>query len=94
MIGKGIAQASILSIPYRMPSGVLSASKTGYNMGVFNAFIVLSQVVVTSILVFLVSILFDNQSMHVLINGGISMILVGIVSLRVIDKTTIKINEQ
>ena len=93
MIGVGIAWASILSIPYAMLSGSLPASKMGYYMGVFNFFIVIPQLVAASILGFLVSKFFDNQPIYALFVGGVSMILAGLLSLRVSDNTTIEINE-
>jgi maltose/moltooligosaccharide transporter len=93
MIGVGIAWASILSVPYAMLSGALPASKMGYYMGVFNFFIVIPQLVAASILGFLVSKFFDNQPIYALLVGGASMILAGILSLTVIDKVTIEINE-
>ncbi|WP_204344026.1 MFS transporter [Psychroserpens algicola] len=92
MIGVGIAWASILSIPYAMLSGSLPANKMGYYMGVFNFFIVIPQLVAASILGFLVSKFFDNQPIYALLIGGVSMIIAGILSLTVNDKTTIKTN--
>lgn len=93
MIGVGIAWASILSIPYAMLSGSLPASKMGYYMGVFNFFIVIPQLVAASILGFLVSKFFDNQPIYALFVGGVSMILAGLLSLRVNDKVIVEINE-
>ena len=86
MIGVGIAWASILSIPYAMLSGALPASKMGYYMGVFNFFIVIPQIVAASLLGFLLNSFFDNQPIYALFVGGISMILSGILTLRVSDK--------
>ncbi|MBT8189691.1 MAG: MFS transporter [Bacteroidia bacterium] len=85
MIGVGIAWASILSIPYAMLSGSLPASKMGYFMGVFNFFIVIPQLVAASILGFLVSKFFNNEPVYALIVGGVSMIIAGVLSLRVDD---------
>lgn len=93
MIGVGIAWASILSVPYAMLSGSLPASKMGYYMGVFNFFIVIPQLVAASILGFLVSEFFNNEPIFALLIGGFSMILAGIISLTVNDKTTIAIND-
>jgi maltose/moltooligosaccharide transporter len=87
MIGIGIAWASILSIPYAMLSGSLPAAKMGYFMGVFNYFIVIPQLVAASILGFIVSRFFDNQPIYALFIGGASMIIAGLLSLRVDDKT-------
>lgn len=93
MIGVGIAWASILSVPYAMLSGALPSSKMGYYMGVFNFFIVIPQLVAASILGFLVSTFFNNQPIYALAIGGVSMIFAGVLSLRVDDKTSIKMNE-
>ncbi len=93
MIGVGIAWASILSIPYAMLSGCLPASKMGYYMGVFNFFIVIPQLVAASILGFMVSRFFDNEPIYALLVGGISMILAGVLSLRVSDTVIVKIDE-
>lgn len=85
MIGVGIAWASILSIPYAMLSGSLPASKMGYYMGVFNFFIVIPQLVAASILGFMVSKCFNNEPVYALFVGGVSMIIAGILTLRVND---------
>ena len=89
MLGVGIAWASILSIPYAMLSGCLPSSKMGYYMGVFNFFIVIPQLVAASILGFMVSRFFDNEPIYALFVGGVSMILAGVLSLRVKDNITI-----
>ena len=93
MIGVGIAWASILSIPYAMLSGSLPASKMGYFMGVFNFFIVIPQIIAATILGFLVKELFNNEPVYALIVGGFSMILAGILTLRVTDKKLIAVDE-
>lgn len=83
MVGVGIAWASILSIPYAMLSGALPSSKMGYYMGVFNFFIVIPQIVAATILGFLVKEFFGSEPIYALIIGGISMILSGLLTLRV-----------
>jgi maltose/moltooligosaccharide transporter len=93
MIGVGIAWASILSIPYAMLTGSLPASKMGYYMGVFNFFIVIPQIVAASILGFMLTTFFDKEPIYALVAGGISMILAGILTLRVNDNATTEINE-
>jgi len=85
MIGVGIAWASILSIPYAMLTGSLPANKMGYYMGVFNFFIVIPQIVAASILGFMLVTFFDSEPIYALVVGGISMILSGILTLRVED---------
>ncbi|MEM6844579.1 MAG: MFS transporter, partial [Bacteroidota bacterium] len=86
MVGIGIAWASILSIPYAMLSGSLPAEKMGYYMGIFNFFIVIPQIVAASVLGFLVSNFFDSQFIYAIVIGGVSMIIAGLLCLRVDDK--------
>jgi maltose/moltooligosaccharide transporter len=86
MIGVGIAWASILSIPYAMLSGSLPAEKMGYYMGVFNFFIVIPQIVAGTILGFMLTHLFNGQPIYILVCGGVSMVLAGLISLRVDDR--------
>ena len=92
MIGIGIAWASILSIPYAMLSSSLPSDKMGYYMGVFNFFIVIPQIVAAGILGFILSTFFNNVSIYALIVGGVSMILAGILSLRVDDKEEVQVD--
>ena len=92
MIGVGIAWASILSMPYAMLSSALPPNKMGYFMGVFNFFIVIPQLIAATILGFLVGKIFDNQPVYALVIGGISMIIAGLLSLRVDDVGEIEKN--
>ncbi len=83
MVGVGFAWASILSIPYAMLANSLPNNKMGIYMGIFNFFITLPQILAASILGFLVSNIFDNQPIYALLIGGISMLIAGILVLRV-----------
>ncbi len=83
MVGVGIAWASILSLPYAMLSNSLPSNKMGVFMGIFNFFIVIPQILAASILGFLVKQLFSGQPIYALVIGGVSMILSGILALRV-----------
>ena len=94
MLGVGVAWASILSIPYAMLTGALPSNKMGYYMGVFNFFIVIPQMVAATILGFIVSNFFNSQPIYALITGGVSMILAGILTLRVDDKAELDIKEE
>jgi len=85
MIGVGIAWASILSMPYAMLSSILPSDKMGYYMGVFNFFIVIPQIVAAGILGFILRTFFDNTSIFALVIGGVSMILAGLLCLKVED---------
>ena len=86
MVGVGIAWASILSIPYAMLSTSIPQQKMGYYMGIFNFFIVIPQIVAASILGFVLSRVFEGESIYALIIGGAAMILAGLLSLLVNDR--------
>ena len=91
MVGIGVAWASILSIPYAMLAGALPANKMGYYMGVFNFFIVLPQMVAGVTLGFFTKHVFHNQPVLTLVLGGCSMILSGLLTLRVHDADDIRL---
>lgn len=86
MIGVGIAWASILSMPYAILAGALPSNKMGYYMGVFNYFIVIPQLVAASILGVIIGRLFAGEAIYALLVGGVSMILSGLLCLRVEDR--------
>nr|WP_286235947.1 MFS transporter [Thalassotalea sediminis] len=83
MIGIGFAWASILSVPYAILANALPAKKMGLYMGIFNFFIVLPQILAASILGVLITKVFDNQPIYSLVLGGVSMLLAGMLTLRV-----------
>ena len=85
MIGVGIAWASILSVPYAILSSSLPSERMGYFMGFFNFFIVIPQIVAAGILGFILKTFFGNIPIFALIVGGFSMILAGLLTLRVTD---------
>jgi len=83
MIGVGMAWASILSLPYALLSTVIPYQKMGLFMGIFNFFIVLPQILAASILGVLVGQLFDGEPVYALVIGGVSMMIAGILTVRV-----------
>ncbi len=93
MVGVGIAWASILSIPYAMLSGSLPAEKMGYYMGVFNFFIVIPQIIAGTILGFMLKHLFNDEPIYILVTGGISMILAGLLNLKVHDTDQVEVHQ-
>lgn len=94
MIGVGIAWASILSIPYAMLSGSLPAEKMGYYMGVFNFFIVIPQIIAGTVLGFMLTHFFSGQSIFILVAGGVSMFIAGLLCLRVEDHDEVIIHQK
>lgn len=91
MLGVGMAWASILSVPYAMLAGALPANRMGYYMGVFNFFIVLPQMVAGVTLGFFTKTVFNGNSVLTLILGGCSMIISGLLTLRVNDADDIRL---
>jgi maltose/moltooligosaccharide transporter len=74
-----------------MLSGSLPGEKMGYYMGVFNFFIVIPQIVAGTILGFMLTHLFNGQSIFILVAGGISMFIAGLLCLRVDDRDEVVI---
>jgi maltose/moltooligosaccharide transporter len=86
MICIGIAWASILSMPYAMLAGSISAKKMGVYMGIFNFFIVIPQIINGIIGGPLVKYAYDNQAIFALIVSGISFIIAGFLAFKIKDK--------
>ncbi len=88
MIGIGIAWASILSLPYAMLSRALPAARVGVYMGIFNFFIVIPEILASLALQPVVSRLFGNDPVKVVMLGGASMLLAAIATTFVADDDT------
>lgn len=86
MVPLGLAWASTLTMPYAILAGGLPAEKMGFYMGVFNFFIVIPQIIAAGLLGFLVRDLFHDRGIFALVLGGVSMILGGLLNLRVRDQ--------
>jgi len=86
MVCIGIAWASILSMPYAMLAGSISAKKMGVYMGIFNFFIVIPQIINGIIGGPLVKYAYDNQAIFALIVSGVSFIIAGLLSFKINDK--------
>jgi maltose/moltooligosaccharide transporter len=83
MVGVGFAWASILSLPYALLAGCVPSRKMGVYMGIFNFFIVIPQLVAASVLGTVLKHLLGGQPIYVLVVGGVSFLLAGILALRV-----------
>ena len=83
MVGVGFAWASVLSVPYALLSNALPVKKLGVYMGIFNFFIVIPQILAASILGFLVTKIFAGEPIYALVVGGVSMLIAGLMTLRV-----------
>ncbi|HEX4649305.1 MAG TPA: MFS transporter [Steroidobacteraceae bacterium] len=83
MLGVGLAWSSILSLPYALLSSSVPADKMGAYMGIFNFFVVLPQLVAATVLGFLLRVLFGGAPVYALILGGLSLLVAGLLVLRV-----------
>jgi maltose/moltooligosaccharide transporter len=86
MIGVGFAWASILSVPYALLADGVPAQKMGLYMGIFNFFIVIPQLVAASLLPIVLKKLLGGAPIYVLVLGGVSFVLAGLLALRVPEK--------
>jgi len=83
MVGIGFAWASIVSLPYALLAGCVPSRKMGVYMGIFNFFIVIPQLVAASALSDVLKPLLGGQPIYVLVVGGASFVLAGVLALRV-----------
>ena len=83
MIGVGIAWASILSLPYAIPSQAVPAKEMGICMGISNFYIVTLRFLAASVLGILVLVLFGGHSINALVLGGLLLVLAGLATQRV-----------
>ncbi|MHB1058230.1 MAG: MFS transporter [Rhodanobacter sp.] len=88
MVGVGFAWASILSLPYALLSDNLPAAKMGVYMGIFNFFIVIPQLIATSVLGLLLRLCFHDQPIWALALGGACLLVAGLFTLRVHEPQT------
>jgi maltose/moltooligosaccharide transporter len=93
-LGIGLAWASILAMPYAILAGSLPAKKMGVYMGIFNFFIVIPQITAAAILGWYVKHLFGGDAIYALLLGGASMVLAGLLVLRVRDVDEIAAEEK
>ncbi|GGW54248.1 sugar transporter [Winogradskyella epiphytica] len=87
MVLIGIAWASILSMPYAMLAGSISPKKMGVYMGIFNFFIVVPQIINGIIGGPLVKYAYGNQAIFAIVVSGVSLIIAGLLSFKINDRT-------
>ena len=75
MIGVGIAWAAILAMPYAILAGSIPIKQTGVYMGIFNFTIAAPQIISGIFAGWILTALFDNQAIYILMMAGASMIL-------------------
>jgi maltose/moltooligosaccharide transporter len=84
-IGIGIAWASIVSMPYAILAGCVPQEKMGIYMGVFNIFIVVPQLLASTLLGFLLTNLFGGQPIWAMAISAVSMVLAAVATFFVAD---------
>jgi maltose/moltooligosaccharide transporter len=93
MIGAGIAWASILSMPYAVLVGSLPPTRFGVYMGVFNAFIVIPEIIAGACFNRVVNFMIPrlpasiDVRLAVVMIGGVALLLAALLMLRVEEQT-------
>jgi len=88
MIGVGIAWAAILAMPYAILAGSLPVKQTGVYMGIFNFTIAAPQIVSGIFAGWILTSVFDNQAIYIIMMAGVSMILAAASVMFVKDGTS------
>jgi len=83
MIGVGFAWASIISLPYAMLANSLPSRKMGVNIGIFNIFIVIPQLLAASVLPLLLDLFAGGDPSFALVIGAAGWFLAGVAVLHV-----------
>ncbi len=83
MVGFGIASASILALPYAMVANVIPPERNGVYMGIFNAFLVIPQIVISLGFGWVMAHLLGDNSLTALIVGGVFMAFSALLMQRV-----------
>lgn len=83
MVGLGIARSGILALPYSMLARALPPEEIGIYMGLFNAFIVIPQIIAALGFGWVLSHWLDNNLLAVLFIGGSVMLIGAVFSLRI-----------
>lgn len=85
MVGLGFAWASIISLPYAMLANNLPSRKMGVNMGIFNIFIVIPQLLAATILGWLLDVTMHGDPSGALVIAAAGWLLAGLAVMRVRD---------
>ncbi|MGL4542976.1 MAG: MFS transporter [Polymorphobacter sp.] len=85
MVLIGIAWASILTMPYAILATTLPPAKLGIYMGLFNIFIVLPQLIVSSVMGEVVGRFFPDQPVYAMAVASAVLVLAAAAMLRVRD---------
>ena len=82
-IGVGIAWASILGMPYTILASSLPPAKLGVYMGLFNVFIVVPQLLVSTVMGSILKLAFPGQPVWTMAFAAGALVIAAVASLRV-----------
>jgi len=85
MVGLGFAWGSIVSLPYAMLANNLPSRKMGVNMGIFNIFIVIPQLLAATVLGWLLDVTAQGDPSGALVIAAAGWLLAGLAVTRVRD---------
>lgn len=85
MLGVGFAWASILALPLAILTSVLPPAKMGVYAGIYNFFIVIPQILASSILALVVSHWFGGKPIYAVVCAGVFLLLAAIATAFVDD---------
>ena len=85
MVGLGMAWAGLLTMPYAILSSVLPHRKMGVYIGMFNFFIVIPQILAAATMGLMLRHWFGGHAIRMMLVGGASMIMAGILMMFVKD---------
>jgi len=83
MVGLGFAWGSIVSLPYALLANNLPAGKMGVNMGIFNIFIVIPQLLAATALGWLLDVWAHGDPAGAFVIAAIGWVLAGLAVMRV-----------
>jgi len=83
MVGLGIAWASIIALPYAMLANNLPSRKMGVNMGIFNIFIVIPQLLAAAVLSWLLDAAAGGDPSFAFAIAAAGWVLAGLAAFRV-----------
>jgi maltose/moltooligosaccharide transporter len=86
MIGLGFAWGSIISLPYAMLANNLPSRKMGVNMGIFNIFIVIPQLLAATVMGWLLDVTAHGDPAGALGIAAAGWLLAGLAVMRVRDQ--------
>jgi len=83
MVGLGFAWGSIVSLPYAMLANNLPSRKMGVNMGIFNIFIVIPQLLAATLIGWLLDVTAHGDPSGALVIAAAGWVLAGLAVMRV-----------